>query len=127
MGVAVRDRRFSIGAKPQKGEFIMKLFNAFSIQMVAFLDEASVSFKKINIKQAKSLLAGEVESYIGHADTAVVVSGLLDMNVPAQRRFGSLVPGETAIVAQVLGGRLPEGCTTLPDGFSIQFFQVTVQ
>lgn len=105
----------------------MKLFNAFSIQMVAFLDEASVSFKKINIKQAKSLLAGEVESYIGHADTAVVVSGLLDMNVPAQRRFGSLVPGETAIVAQVLGGRLPEGCTTLPDGFSIQFFQVTVQ
>lgn len=105
----------------------MKLFNAFSIQMVANLEEASVSFKKISVEQAKSLLAGEVESYIGHADTAVVISGLLGMNVPVQRRFGSLVPGETAIVAQIVGGRLPEGCTTLPDGFSIQFFQVTVQ
>ena len=105
----------------------MKLFNAFSIQMISSLEEASVSFKKISVGQAKNLLAGEVESYIGHADTAVVISDMLGMNVPAQRRFGSLVPGETAIVAQVVGGRLPEGCTTLPDGFSIQFFQVTVQ
>lgn len=105
----------------------MKLFNAFSIQMVAALDEASVSFKKISVEQAKSLLAGEVDSYIGHADTANVVSSILDMDVPAQRRFGTLVPGETAIMAQVIGGRLPEGCTTLPEGMSLQFFQVTVQ
>ena len=105
----------------------MKLFNAFSLQMVATLDEASVSFKKISVEQAKSLLAGEVDSYIGHADTADVVSSILDMDVPAQRRFGTLVPGETAIVVQVIGGRLPEGCTTLPEGMSLQFFQVTVQ
>lgn len=105
----------------------MKLFNAFSIQMISSLEEASVSFKKISVGQAKNLLADGVDSFIGHADTAVVISGLLGMNVPAQRRFGSLVPGETAIVAQIVGGRLPEGCTTLPDGFSIQFFQVTVQ
>ena len=105
----------------------MKLFNAFSLQMVAALDEAKVSFKKISVEQAKSLLAEEVDSYIGHADTANVVSSILDTDVPAQRRFGSLAVGETALVAQVIGGRLPEGCTTLPDGMSIQFFQVTVQ
>lgn len=105
----------------------MKLFNAFSIQMVAALNEASVSFKKISVEQAKNLLNNDIDSYIGHADTAVVVGNLLGMDVPAQRRFGTLVPGETAVVAQVLGGRLPEGCTVLPDGMSIQFFQVAVQ
>ena len=105
----------------------MKLFNAFSIQMISALEEASVSFKKINIEQAKNLLADGVDSFIGHADTAAVIGGLLGMDVPVQRRFGTLVPGETAVVAQVLGGRLPEGCTVLPDGMSIQFFQVTVQ
>lgn len=105
----------------------MKLFNAFSIQMIASLDEASVSFKKIDVEQAKSLLADGVDSFIGHADTATVVGGLLGMEIPCQRRFGTLVPNETAIVAQIIGGRLPEGCTTLPDGMSLQFFQVTVQ
>lgn len=106
----------------------MKLFNAFSIQMVAALNEASVSFKKIDVEQAKSLLAGnEVDSYVGHVDTANIISGILGMEIPAQRRFGTLVPGEVAIVAQVVGGRLPEGATTLPDGMSIKFFQVTVQ
>ena len=105
----------------------MKVFNAFSIQMVASLDEASVSFKKISIEQAKNLLANGVDSYVGHADTAVVISGILGIEVPAQRRFGTLVPGEKAVVAQVVGGRLPEGATMLPDGMSIQFFQVTVQ
>ena len=105
----------------------MKLFNAFSIQMISALDEASVSFKKISVEQAKNLLADGVDSYIGHTDTAAVISDLLGMEIQAQRRFGTLVPGETAIVAQVIGGRLPEGCTTLPNGFFIQFFQVTIQ
>ena len=105
----------------------MKLFNAFSIQMISSLNEASVSFKKIDVEQAKNLLDGEVDSYVGHADTAAVISNLLGMEVPACRRFGTLVPGETALVAQVVGGRLPEGATTLPEGMSIQFFQVTVQ
>lgn len=105
----------------------MKLFNAFSIQMISSLNEASVSFKKITAEQAKNLLAGGVESYVGHIDTAAVIGDLLGMEVPAQRRFGTLAPDETAIIAQVLGGRLPEGATTLPEGFSIQFFQVTVQ
>ena len=105
----------------------MKLFNAFSIQMISSLEEASVFFKKISVEQAKNLLADGADSYIGHADTANVVSSILDMKIPCQRRFGTLMPGETAVVAQVLGGRLPEGATTLPEGMTIQFFQVTVQ
>lgn len=125
--MAVRDRRSLSTPRARKGFFTMKLFNAFSIQMISSMEEASVSFKKITVEQAKNLLAGEVESYIGHAETAVVVGSMLGMEIPAQRRFGTLSVGETAIVAQVLGGRLPEGATTLPEGMSIQFFQVTVQ
>lgn len=105
----------------------MKVFNAFSIQMISSLNEASVSFKKIGIEQTKNLLNGEIDSYIGHADTAAVIGNLLGMKIPAQRRFGTLMPGEVSLVAQVVGGRLPEGCMTLPEGMSIQFFQVTVQ
>ena len=106
----------------------MKLFNAFSIQMISSLNEASVSFKKITIEQAKNLLKNSnPESYVGHTDTARVISSILGMEIPAQRRFGTLMPGEVAIVAQVVGGRLPEGCTTIPEGMAIQFFQITVQ
>lgn len=105
----------------------MKLFNAFSIQMISSLNEASVSFKKISVEQAKNLLTGKVESYIGHAETAQVIGTMLGMEVSCQRRFGTLVPGETAVVAQVIGGRLPEGATTLPEGMKIQFFKATVQ
>ena len=57
----------------------MKVFNAFSIQMISSLDEASVSSKKVTIEQAKNLLDGEVDSYVGHVDTATVISGLLGM------------------------------------------------
>ena len=103
------------------------MFNAFSIQMISAMNEASVSFKKISTEQAKNLFADGVDSFIGHTDTATVVGSLLGMEIPAQRRFGSLAVGETAVVAQVIGGRLPEGCTTLPEGMSIQFFQVTIQ
>jgi len=30
-------------------------------------------------------------------------------------------------VAQLVGGRLPEGATTLPEGFSFKFYRVTLQ
>lgn len=106
----------------------MKLFNAFSIQMITGLEEASVSFKEIPAEQVKeTLLKGGCDSYIGHADTAVVLSYTLGLEIPCLRRFGTLKRGEQAIVAQVIGGRLPEGATTLPEGMSIRFYLVTVQ
>jgi hypothetical protein len=38
----------------------------------------------------------------------------------------TLRKGDTAFVAQLQGGRLPEGCTTLPEGFSFKFVKVEV-
>lgn len=33
---------------------------------------------------------------------------------------------DTLYVGQVVGGRLPEGATTLPDGFEIKFIRVEI-
>lgn len=105
----------------------MKLFNAFSIQMIDIEDIANVEFKAINKEEAARLLSNSVESHIGHADTAAFVSDLLGIEVECQRRFGHIDKGEAAVVAQVVGGRLPEGCTKLPENMAIKFFRVEVK
>ena len=59
-------------------------------------------------------------SAIGHQDTANV------LGVQMNRVNVSLASGDVAYVAQLVGGRLPEGSTTLPDGFTFKFVKVTV-
>lgn len=63
----------------------------------------------------------DVVSAVGHADTANVLS------VPYNRINVKLTPGDIAYLAQLQGGRLPEGCTTLPEGFSFKFWKITIQ
>lgn len=59
-------------------------------------------------------------SAIGHADTARVVSNILNRDVQANRISLTLSEGDTLYVAQLTGGRLPEGATTLPEGFTLE-------
>lgn len=68
-----------------------------------------------------------LESAIGHADTARIVSGMLGVELPANRVNVKLAKGEKMIVAQYSGPRLPEGATTLPDGAKIEFVMVGVE
>lgn len=91
----------------------MYLLNAFSLQM---LDKLPTT---VRIQQVESLPEG-LTSAIGHADTAAV------LGVPMNRINVKLQPGDTAYVAQLMGGRLPEGSTTLPEGFSFKFIKVEV-
>jgi hypothetical protein len=63
----------------------------------------------------------ECISIIGHQDLANI------LGVPMNRESIKLDSGDTLIVAQVMGGRLPEGSTTLPEGVKIQFLKVTVE
>lgn len=91
----------------------MYLLNAFSLQMVS---EASYALK---IKTVDALPSGLI-SAIGHQDTAFVLG--VEMN----RVNVSLKVGDIAYVAQLMGGRLPEGSTTLPEGFSFKFLRVEV-
>jgi hypothetical protein len=88
------------------------LLNAFSIQMID--TPCNVSFSDVD-----TLPSGLV-SAIGHQDTANV------LGVPMNRVNVHLNKGDVAYVAQLVGGRLPEGSTTLPDGFTFKFIKVVV-
>ena len=90
----------------------MYLLNAFSLQMVDTPCEISIS--EVNA------LPDGLESAIGHQDTANV------LGVPMNRVNVHLSKGDTAYIAQLVGGRLPEGTTTLPKGFSFKYLKVVV-
>lgn len=61
-----------------------------------------------------------IKSAIGHHDTANILG--VEMN----RINVTLKKGDTAFVAQLQGGRLPEGCTILPEGSSFKYIKVEV-
>ena len=90
----------------------MYLLNAFSLQMV----ETPCT---VSLQEVTSLPAG-LTSAVGHADTAAVLGVQMNrVNVRLQK-------GDVAYVAQLMGCRLPEGSTTLPEGYSFKFVKVTV-
>lgn len=96
------------------------LSNAFSIQMLA-------SFPvKINISEVTTIPI-DVVSCIGHVDTANVLTNMLGFDVPCNRQSVTVDADTELYVAQVVGGRLPEGATTLPEGYVIKFFRVKVE
>lgn len=102
--------------------------NSFSIQMLPELQSGiDVRIWPMSVGSVKEFKRDgiEFESAIGHADTATVVSNILNQEIKAQRINIKLQSGDILIVAQLMGGRLPEGSTTLPDGFSIKFFGIT--
>lgn len=110
----------------------MKIYlaNAFSLQMIQG-DVANIAVKKVSTEYVKEYLYGrwaEVVSAIGHADTARIVGGLLKgEELTANRINVTIQPGDLLIVAQVTGGRLPEGATELPEGVSLQFYVVKLE
>ena len=105
------------------------LGNAFSVQMLTELSDwgTPVTFTLLTLDNAKEILANGFTSAIGHSDTATVVSDLLGMDVPTNRVSISLESDEdTLIIAQVMGGRLPEGSTTIPEGMEIRFIKAQI-
>ena len=100
------------------------LGNAFSLQMLDVTVANTVNIVRVAIGE---IAGSDFVSVIGHADTANVVSNILKRDVPANRTSVRLEKGDVLYVAQVTGGRLPEGATTLPEGFSLAFLKVTIQ
>lgn len=99
------------------------LGNAFSLQMI---DTARSHLLRVEPVEISEVAEADFESVIGHADTANVVSGLLNREVECQRASVRLEQGDTLYVAQVTGGRLPEGTTVLPEGMSLVFLKVSL-
>lgn len=94
------------------------LGNAFSLQMLP----AGATFADVYIAriEKEDIPMDRVICVIGHADLAHMLG--FEMN----RVNTKLQPGDTLYVAQYVGGRLPEGCHTLPEGAHIDFFKVYV-
>ena len=96
------------------------LANAFSLQMVQ--TDCNISIRGVDPADVPA----DITSAIGHVDTAAVVSTILGREVPCNRANVSLEKGDVLFVAQVMGGRLPEGATTLPEGFRLEFRRVEI-
>lgn len=62
----------------------------------------------------------ELKSCIGHKDIANI------LGVEYNRQNVFLKKGDFAIIAQVVGGRLPEGCTHLPKDVTIRYYQIEI-
>lgn len=95
--------------------------NAFSLQMVA--DNAIIT----KVEVAPEEIPEGAVSITGHADTATVVGSILGRDILCNRASVMLDDEDTLYVAQVVGGRLPEGATTIPDGMEIKFYRITVR
>ena len=98
------------------------LGNAFSLQMLSTDVKHTIAITPV---QASDIPVDCI-SCIGHPDTAQVVSGILGREVACNRVSVSLDKGDVLYVAQIVGGRLPAGTTTLPDGFSMTFLRVDI-
>lgn len=100
------------------------LANAFSLQMIHG-DDAKVAIKTVPPTEVSNRLKTENwVSSMGHQDVAAVASDVLGLEVRYNRGNIVLRRGDVLFVAQVVGGRLPEGATTLPVGYNIVWKQV---
>ena len=101
----------------------MYLLNAFSLNMLA--GNADIIVREVSRKVAASLAADcNCVSAVGHADTAAVFASVLGVPVACNRATVTLKYGDVALVGQYSGPRLPEGCSTLPEGAAIKWMIV---
>ncbi|MDA7514184.1 hypothetical protein N8508_00185 [bacterium] len=92
------------------------LGNAFSLQM---LEQPMANIEVREIEKSR-VPFDTATSVIGHADLANI------LGVKTNRVNTKLESGDILYVAQYVGGRLPDGTTTLPDGAEIKFYKVTI-
>ena len=99
------------------------LSNAFSLNMISVDDFTLFRARKVE----PSDIPQDAISAIGHADTARVVSGILGYEVQPNRINVELKEDDVLYVAQYKGPRLPEGATTLPEGATLEFLEITLK
>lgn len=99
------------------------LVNAFSINMLTRQGQ-DIAFVPVDIQAVKSLLRNEQwESAIGHQSTADLLTAILGIEI-VENRQNITLDDSSLIVAQYRGPRLQEGVTELPEGATLEFWQV---
>lgn len=106
------------------GDTMIYLGNAFSLQMLNLEEDASIQATPVT---AEEVAQSGFISVVGHQDTANALTALLGVEVSMNRVSARLTNADVLYVAQVTGGRLPEGTTVLPEGRSLVFIKVTVR
>ena len=91
--------------------------NAFSLAMLN--GNCNLSVEEIS-EEVFDNVKDDCISCVGHEDTANI------LGVVFNRASITLEKGDVLFVAQLQGGRLPEGATKLPDGFKFKFLKVRV-
>ena len=104
----------------------MLLVNAFSFNMVpAELSAGTIRFHQVTTQEASDAFAGG-RSAVGHAPTADLFASILGREVACARETISLVPGQSLILGQYVGPRLPEGATSLPAGATVRWYLISL-
>lgn len=91
------------------------LGNAFSLQMLENLP-ATIKVSESSLEE----IPNDVVSIVGHPDTAKI------LGVSYNRISVTLKKDDVLFVAQLQGGRLPEGSTSLPSGYTFKFLKVEI-
>lgn len=99
--------------------------NAFSINMLS--GPCTVQFTPVRRAVAQEFLVDGYQGAIGHQDTAALVETDLGVSGLFNRTTLQVGPGDTVLVAQYRGPRLPEGATTLPEGAVIEYWIASIQ
>ena len=97
------------------------LVNAFTPNMLTsetLIDGFETSFEPISKEEAMNLMT---DSAIGHEDFAEA------LGVEFNRISLQLNKGDTILLAQRIGERLPEGTTTLTGDVEVVFLKVTIK
>ena len=102
---------------------MLYLTNSLSLNMMR-REGHDLALRPITVEGAKNLLRAEYICAIGHADTARLVGDILGLNILPYRLTVELTPSDSLLVAQYRGPRLEPGTTKLPEGASIEFWQV---
>lgn len=97
--------------------------NAFSLKMLSSF-AANIRTEELTVPQVKETLSEGFQSGMGHSTE--LVSEILGMDIPMNRTNDKIQDGESVLVAQYVGPRLPEGATELPEGATLKFIKVTV-
>jgi hypothetical protein len=92
--------------------------NAFSPSMVD-LAKFTISFEEISREQFEAEKKGAI-SVVGHQNTAEA------LGVAFNRTTLKLKGGDVLLVAQLLGGRLPEGTTPIKEFMKFKFLKVVI-
>jgi hypothetical protein len=110
--------------------------NAFSLQMLGdgprkrSADDNFVKLKiddNLTTADVQVALSMPFRSIVGHADIAAVMGNILDTTIAMNRESVKITENDVLIVGQYIGGRLPEGTTTLPEGAQIKWYRITIE